>query len=296
VTIALGAAAIAVGSGVAWSGFDVGRKTLVAKIDPVPLVALLGFGQAVVFAAWALASGATTLDAGYAPLGALSVAIAIAGNLLFVRAVQIAPLARTVPFLSFTPVLASLFAALLLGERPTATQLAGTLLVVAGALLVNATRADAAGGVRGLVRGMLRERGGLYMMATAVAWALVSLVDKRAVAHGCVPLHGLVRSLGIGVTLTALLFARGRSGELARVRVHWRAYAATLAVAALALALELAALHRLFVGTQESIKRGVSIAASVVAGRLIFGERVDFPKVIAVMAMLAGVVLALLPG
>ena len=64
-------------------------------------------------------------------LGWLAVA-AVAGQLLTIASVRLIPAARSAAFLLLNPISATILAVLLLGERPTALQVAGGLLVLLG--------------------------------------------------------------------------------------------------------------------------------------------------------------------
>jgi drug/metabolite transporter (DMT)-like permease len=66
-----------------------------------------------------------------AAIGWLAV-VAVAGQLLTVASVRLVPAARTAAFLLLNPITATVLAAILVGERPSALQLVGGGLVLAG--------------------------------------------------------------------------------------------------------------------------------------------------------------------
>jgi drug/metabolite transporter (DMT)-like permease len=169
------------GCALAWSLYDLNRKALVERISPTPLLVLLTAGQAPLLGAWALAEGGG-LGPGYLLPATGSIALNLVANVAFVHAFRVAPLSVAVPLLSLTPALATLASIPLLGEVPTARQMAGVAAVVAGAVLVNLPAGGDAGpapvpagtmpgsaGLRAaLVRHGARHRGAWLMVVVAL--------------------------------------------------------------------------------------------------------------------------------
>src|SRR5262249_4549448 len=148
------------------------------------------------------------------------------------------------------PAFTALLAIPLLGERPAPLQGLGILLVVAGAIALNLP-SGAAGGLP-----WRRETAALWMVAVAFLWALANPLDKLSVERASGPFHGLVLNAGVAAGTLAGLAAWGRLGELAQVRTVRGPFAASLAVSAAALGLQLIAIQHLWVGLVETLKRG----------------------------------------
>jgi drug/metabolite transporter (DMT)-like permease len=161
-----GAVLLTLGASLGFGAFDAVRKKLAASVAPLPLTALMGLGQAPLFAVWMLATGAQLPLAGYALEAAGSITFGLVGNLFFMRALQVSPLSLTIPFLSFSPVFTVLFSRTLLGEAPQPLQALGITWVVLGAFLLNLAKEDLARPSR-FLRGVTRERGSLMMLAAA---------------------------------------------------------------------------------------------------------------------------------
>jgi drug/metabolite transporter (DMT)-like permease len=276
----------AFGTALAWSGLDATRKALTQHLAPAPLVVLLTFGQAPVFAAWASLGPGWALDGGYLVPGLLCLGLNVLANLAFVWAVKLSPLSLTVPFLSFTPVFTTVLAVPLVGERPSALQLAGIALVVVGALLLHG-----GGDRRGLLamgRAMKAERGSMLMVGVALMWSLTAVLDKLALDHAALPAHALVQTGGVGIVLGLWLAARRRASELTRLRRGLRAYVAAVVFGAAAIGLQLQAIQLTFVALVETVKRAVGMTMSVVLGRAVFEEELSGHKIAAVLLMAAG--------
>lgn len=284
---------LALGTSLAWAGFDATRKALTPHVPAVPLVALFCLGQVPFFALWLALDGIPEIKEGYILAGVVTVVLNIAANLLFVRAVFLSPLSVTIPLLSLTPVFTALIAMPLMGERPLPLQWMGILAVVGGAFCINADPGDLRHPVR-LLRSLVRERGALFMAAVALLWSLSSTVDKMGLERSSAPLHALVQVGGVAAGMLLVLALQGRLSSLGSVRKRPGTFAATILFAVTALGLQLLAYSLLFVSIVEAIKRAVGMSAALVIGRLTFGERIGLLRIVAVLVMGAGTALILL--
>ena len=283
-----------VASSLGWSGFDLLRKLLVERVPPVALVFLLTAGSAPLFAAWMLVDGVAAPAPGYLWPALGSVLLNLVSNLLFLQGMRVAPLSVVVPLLSLTPVFAALLAIPLLGEYLSAMDGAGILLVIAGAIWLNWQPRK---------RGMPKEdgmpgrrekiRGALLVALTAFFWSLTIPLDKMAVERATAPFHGVVLTAGCAIGVLAVLLVQGRLADLAAVRRVPGLLPLALIVSTTALALQLLALPLMFVGTIETLKRGIGNLMALVSGRVFFGEAVTVRKVLAVLLMAVGVGLIL---
>lgn len=272
-----------------WAGFDLLRKLLVREIPPVALVFLMTTASAPIFAVWVFAEGGLQVKPDYWIPALGSVGLNVVANLLFLQGMRIAPLSVTVPLLSLTPVFATLLAIPLLGEKPSPRGVLGILLVIAGALWLNwqPHSQEGAGDPRGKVRGAV------MVALTALFWSMTIPLDKLAVEHATAPLHGFVLNAGVAASVLVALLAQRRLGDLAHLRRVPGTFVLALVVSVLALALQLLALPMVFVGTVETLKRGIGSFMALISGWVFFREPVTFLKVLAVALMAAGVGLIL---
>jgi drug/metabolite transporter (DMT)-like permease len=279
---------LVVASSLGWAGFDLLRKLLVRDVPPVALVFLLTAGSVPLFAFWVAIEGFSAPAPGYLAPAAGSVLLNVAANLMLLQGMRIAPLSVTVPLLSLTPVFTTLLAVPILGERPTAADVAGILMVIAGAIWLNwPQRPMASGEVPGDRR---RSLGGAAMVAgTSFLWALTIPLDKLAVERAPPPFHGLVLNAGVAAAVLVVLAVQGSLGDVAAARRAPGLILTALVVSSAALGLQLLALPKVFVGTIETLKRGIGNCMALISGAIFFGERVTVPKVLAVVLMAAGV-------
>lgn len=133
---------------------------------------------------WALAQPWPAPRAAFWGWAAALLPLEIAALIMYMRAISVAPLHDTLPYLAFTPVFTALTGYLLLGERIGAQGLAGIALVTAGGYLLNVDTAD--GRWReplAPLRRMRRERGPRLMLAVAVLYSLTSVLGKGALQY-----------------------------------------------------------------------------------------------------------------
>ena len=285
--LAAGSLLLVLVSALSWAGFDLLRKLLAKEMGPLPLMALLCFASAPPFAIWAAIDGGFGVEPGYWAPALGSVVLNVAANLLFLEALRTGELSIAVPLLSLTPAFTALVAIPLLGERPSATDAGGIALVVLGALILRPPGGEGPIDPAG--------RRGLWLMAgTALLWSLTIPLDKLAVSRSHPPLHALVLNLGVAAAALAIL---ARRRELSRLRELSRApwtFVAALAISALALGSQLAAIQTVWVSLVETLKRTIGNLSAVLVGRIAFGEAITSRKLAAVALMAGGVALILL--
>jgi uncharacterized membrane protein len=289
----VGALLIVLGSSLAWGGLDALRKVLVARVAPLALICLITTASVPLFGLWLAVSGVPSLRPGYFLPALTSVALNVGANLAYVVAVRRGALSATVPLLSLTPAFTTLLAIPLLGERPTAVQALGILLVVAGAFGLNA-RADGRISPAVAVRGWRSRPAALWMVAVAFLWALAVPLDKLSVERASGPFHGLVLNAGVAACTFVALTATRRLPELRQVRRVLGPFIASLFVGALGLGLQLLAIQLIWVGLVETLKRGIGNVMALLFGRFLFAEPFTARKLAAVALMAAGVALVLL--
>jgi drug/metabolite transporter (DMT)-like permease len=271
-----------------WATLDALRKRLAEPLGPLVLVWWLSLGQVLFFGGWYALDGLVLPAPAYWVPGVAVMLANLAASLLFVAAVRVSPLSLTIPMLSFTPVLTTIFGALVLGEWLGWRQSLGVAAVVVGALVLQAGAVP--GGPVAWVRSLLGEKGALWMLGVAGLWSLTGVLDKVALDHVSVPGHGTWQTAGIGLCLTGVLGVRGRLGELARARGHAGWVLGAVAASCGAIALQYLAFLAWIVSLVEAVKRAVGLTASVINGRVFFGEPLGLGKAVGIALMAAGVV------
>ena len=163
---------------------------------------------------------------------ALLVPLELLAMWLYVKAIQTSPLALTVPYLAFTPVLVTVTGYVVLGETVSPAGLAGVLLVVAGAWLLNVERLHE--GWLEPFRAITREPGALLMLATAAIYSVTSVLGKAAMAYATPTSFGPFYFTVIGLATLALFGGSGRAPVAALWRRPWAGLAVGTAMGVMA--------------------------------------------------------------
>jgi len=100
----------------------------------------------------------------------LSILLGAGVQILIIESVRRSDLSRTIPLLSFTPVVTMLFGLFVLGEMPGTTQWLGILFVLAGGVGLGLSRVE--GATR---RTPALDGGSAMMLAAALALAALAL-------------------------------------------------------------------------------------------------------------------------
>jgi drug/metabolite transporter (DMT)-like permease len=279
-------------SALAWSGLDIVRKALTRDFHPAVIATGLSVGLAVLFGGWAAVTWPTLDVAAYVVPALVSTVLSLAIQVSILESVRRAALSRTIPLLSMTPVATALFGLAVLGERPSDRQWVGIALVFVGAVWLGLSRHETPEPTEPR-RGFRFDSGAALMLVAAVCISAAAPFDKLAIRASSPALHGFIQSLVSAALLLSYLVWRGQASALA-VAFRKRAsmtVAALLAFAALGL--QLLAYLGVMVGVVETVKRGVGLAASLVAGRLVFGESIAPRTLGSVVLMGIGVTLLL---
>lgn len=295
-----------------WSGLDVIRKELSGRFAPVPLIVLLNLGLLPTFAAWwwfgvPAGEGGVSDPGAYALVAGGALALQIIANLTFLLAVRVSPFSLTIPFLSLTPVFATIAGRLILAEQPRAVQIGGMVLVVLGALTLGLSEdaGDSDEGEAGeagkpepwpwYVRPLqifAREPGAWMMTLVAACWGATASLDKIALGYASLPLHALTQVGGVTLAAALWLVIRGRTAELKVSEARdFRWLGLAIVFGTLAIGAQLLAIQHVMISMVETCKRAIGLASAVVLGRLMFGEAVTSAKIVAVVVMAAGVAL-----
>lgn len=213
----------------------------------------------------------------------------IAAMLLYMQAIRDYPLALTLPYLAFTPVLVIVTGALVLGETVSATGLFGILLVVAGSWLLNFEQRERLSPATLIapLKAIVVNRGSRLMLLTATIYALTSVGGKAAMQW--MPAHqfgAFYYAVLAGVVLVFILVSRP-----AALRVQRFGAVPLLVVAgfmALMVVSHFLALAQVEAAYMIAVKR-TSLLFGILCGAMLFGERHLARHLVAGAIMVAGV-------
>lgn len=216
------------------------------------------------------------------------VPLEIAAMMLYMRAIRDYPLAHTVPYLAFTPVITVITGDVLLDETVTVSGFSGIFLVVCGAWLLNADRVR---GERGLAllapfRAIVTEQGSRLMLIVAVIYSLTSVLGKGAMQYTTPWFFGPFYFVLLGV-LVLITFAPGVPVREVAIRKPGPHLLLGFLMAAMVVT-HFFAIQETEVAYMISVKR-TSLLFAIGYGALLFGERSVGRHLLAGATMLAGV-------
>ena len=277
------------GSALCWGLLDFLRKFFGTKRSAELIAFLLTIGQVPIFIAWAFLDEFTFHDPLYLFPGILVVVLHTIASIAFVRAVSIAPLSETVPFLSISPVVATLLA-LTIGEIPTPLQTVGIFLVVIGVLFVSTNEEGSE--KKGLIQLLMENKGGQLMLFVGVCWGTTLFLDKVSLMFASAAFHGLFLTLLMTVTLGFIVLLKERSLGL-NLFVSKPFINLLPLSAGAALILQFLAIQGFPAGLFESIKRAVGVLMALGLGALFYKEKITAKKLFAAALLIFGVFLTL---
>jgi drug/metabolite transporter (DMT)-like permease len=153
-------------------------KRILDRIDPhVATWAMFAYAFPIMLAAL-LIDGLPAVRASFWPALTISLGINLLAVTLYVQAIKLSPLSLTFPFLAFTPLFLVLTGYVALREMPDGQGIAGIILIVMGAYMLNSE--ELREGVLGPLRKIARERGSLLMILVAALWSISAAADKVA--------------------------------------------------------------------------------------------------------------------
>ncbi len=237
-------------------------------------------------------TGIPVLTGEFLSLVAIMLPCEILAMLLYMKAIRDHPLALTLPYLSFTPVIITVCAFIFLGERVTGLGLTGILLVVGGSYLLNLEKATAGTGgpdLLGPFRAAVTNRGSQLMLLVAGLYSITAVLGKSALQH-VPPLFFAAFYfvlLGAACVVLALIW------RPASLRGCLRRPAVALIIAGLMIVMVVThflALERVETAYMITVKR-TSLLFGILYGAWLFGERHLPQHMIAGMLMVLGIFL-----
>lgn len=221
---------------------------------------------------------------GLLPSLLLSTFLVSVSNLLYYRALQVAPLSQTIPMFAFTPVFLVGTKYLFFRTLPSGGVVLGVGLVVLGTVLLHWNTSG--GPIGAALHTFLHSAGSQLMLASCLLLAVTNHLDRFLVMQ--MDAISYSWSYSVLCALFACGFAlcgkrRGRALDAAQPR--WIALAA--GVDATMLLLQMASLKYIDVVVAIAIKRSGMIL-SVFGGWLIYHERMGRQRLAAATVVLAG--------
>lgn len=219
----------------------------------------------------------------------LALPLEIVALVLYVKALKVSPMSITLPFLSFTPLFLILFSYVILSETLTARGILGIAAISLGSYVLNAHSVRQ--GVLKPLKAIARERGALFMMATAFIYSITSALGKVAVLHSSAVFFGATYFIAVTVCFAAL---KGRVGDQTSFRSLTWGDRVSIALSGLLYALMVLS-HMVAISISKAaymvaLKRS-SILMGVIMGVVFFREKRGGERFLGALIMFAGIIL-----
>lgn len=220
---------------------------------------------------------------------ALLMPLEVAAMWMYMKAIRDYPLALTVPYLAFTPVLVVLTGWIVLDETVSPRGLFGILLVVAGSWLLNFEQVDRLTPRTLLApfRAILVNPGSRLMLVTAAIYAVTSVGGKAAMAWMAPEQFGAFYFVVLGL-ITLVLVALTRPQALSVVRFGAGPLLVVAGFMAIMVITHFIALSKVEAAYMIAAKR-TSLLFGMLYGAMLFGERHLGRHLVAGVLMISGV-------
>ena len=217
---------------------------------------------------------------------AVSLGINLVAWPTFVKSVRLSDISLVMPLLAFTPVFVLAIEYLLLGASPGRYGLAGILLIVVGAYVLNLR--EGASAALDPIRSLASDRGALLMLFVGAIWSISATVEKIIVTSSSPSFY--MTSFGAMFAVCFLpVMRKFGAPSVEEFRRNWLILAgAGLLTGAMALAQMTAIKTTPLVNYVISIKRA-GMLVSVLFGWLVFGEKNIFFRLVGAVVMIGGV-------
>ncbi|MGC9363510.1 MAG: EamA family transporter [Fidelibacterota bacterium] len=198
----------------------------------------------------------------------LLVVLDLITTFLYMRAIQIAPLSLTIPYLGLSPIFLLLIPALVLGEKLSLLGIIGVLLVSVGTYTLQIDRAKF--GFFEPWLAIFKNRGSLYMLIVALLYSVTATYGKVAIIKSSPLFMTIVyfSLLAAGFSLIVLFTERRNMHTL--LQYPKQKLGIGLAMALMAVA-HFSAIGMIQVAYMISIKR-LSLLFAIIYGAVLFKE------------------------
>jgi|SRR3989344_8123916 len=215
-----------------------------------------------------------------------------AANILYMRAIKLAPLSVSVPMLSFNPIFTAFFSLIFDKRLPEAFGWLGIVCVCTGLYLSRLESNTTGRGLLYPILSVIHEPGPLSMLGVAFIWSIGAHVSKM-VTTGSSPVFGAMSYGIVGSGTLAILGIASGKFDVKMIRTHIK----QLSILGLFNGVsEIAMNSALAIGFTPyviSIKR-TNILWSSLLGRFLYKDRFNSYKLFGLLLMFLGVVLIII--
>lgn len=165
-----------------WSSIGVAIfKKVLKNTDVLVFIAYGSMMSSLSIGGFLLLRGFPEVDAIFWQNIIIAALLGILVNLSYITAIKIAPISLTAPMAASTPLVATLFAFLILSETVTAIRFLGIITIMVGAYILNIT--DLRNGIFEPIRNLVFNRGVQLMFIAQALVGVTPIFEKTAIFH-----------------------------------------------------------------------------------------------------------------
>lgn len=217
---------------------------------------------------------------GLIPVLVIGIPLELLALSLYTRALRVSPLSAAVPFLSFTPVFLLVTAPLILKEAPSIPGIAGVIVIVCGAYLLNISLSK---GFFFPFKQIIKEQGSYLMLLVAFIFSITANLGKIGVTLAGPAFFGaLYFTVLVGILTTVIIIKYD-------IRTIFKKEFLIIGFfSALMILFHMLALKEIFVTYMIAVKR-VSLLFGIVMGVIFFKEKGYKQKIAGGIVMVCGI-------
>ncbi len=205
-------------------------------------------------------------------------------TILYMKAIKIAPLSLTIPYMGLTPVFSLLISFLILGETVSLLGLIGVLLISFGAYILQIDRAKF--GLWEPIIAIFKNKGSFFMLIVSFAYAITANLGKIAIIHSTPLFMCIIYFSGLALAFTPLVMTAGKTPPARMFKRSAGKFKIGLAMAIMAIT-HFSAISMINVAYMISIKR-LSLLFAILYGWLVFKETNIRERLLGGMIIIAG--------
>ncbi|MBN2281925.1 MAG: DMT family transporter [Candidatus Marinimicrobia bacterium] len=205
-------------------------------------------------------------------------------TMLYMKAIKIAPLSLTIPYMGLTPVFSLLISYLVLGETVSWLGLLGILFISFGAYILQIDRAKY--GLMEPIKAIFRNKGSLFMLIVSFSYAITANLGKIAIIHSSPMFMAIIYFSGLALAFTPLVMTVGKTPPSKMFSRSFGKFKIGIAMAVMAIT-HFTAISMINVAYMISIKR-LSLLFAILYGWIIFKEQNIKERLFGGMIIIAG--------
>ncbi len=211
----------------------------------------------------------------------------ITALILYTKALKVAPLSATVPFLALTPLFLIVTSNLILGESVSISGIVGILLMAVGAYALNLHKARHA--AMGPIKAIFKEKGSVMMIGVAFIYSITASLGKMAIEHSSPLFFGSFYFILVTILFTPIAIKKNK-GQLSISKREIIPFMSIGFTYSIMIVCHMIALSLVNVAYMISVKR-TSLIFGIIYGHFLFKEERIAEKILGGVIMLAGFII-----